>query len=114
MRKTKPGRRTPAPRKTTVTIDGKPATPALLEALNKPLMHVNPNLIGQSLALLYSKGVGLLGQIVVQWKTLKPELNPNQRDEVTAVLKREGLRPDMTVRGWENASVDMDVAAAWG
>ena len=114
MRKASTGRRRPATPKLKVTVDGKPATPKLVEALNKPLMHVNTNIMGQSQAALYAKGVGLLGQIIVQWDSLKKDLNANQQEEVIAVLKREGLSPTMNVRGWENASTDMDVAAAWG
>ncbi len=114
MRKTTTGRRKPATPDTRVTIDGKAASAKAMAALNKPLMHVNPNDIGQSQAALYERGVGLLGQIVVQWDRLKRDLNDAQRVEVTAVLKCEGLRPDMKVRGWANASTDMDVAAAWG
>lgn len=114
MRKASTGRRRPATPDTRVTIDGKTATPALLEALNQPLMQVNPNRIGQSQAALYGKGVGLLGQIVLKWDTLKRELDDNQRKEVQTVLQEVGLRTDMVVRGWENASTDMDVAAPWG
>ncbi len=97
---------------TKVMIDGKPATPQQIEGLNTPWSHVNRDRTGLSMPVLHEMNVGLVGQAILRWGIIRQKTDDNERDEIVAVLQSYGLRVDMVVRGWANASVDMSVDAA--